>query len=287
MHRIRTLLCTGLLAIAAVACVTDSGVDPDALESVLAGQADDVRARYVHRHPDETLTFFEVAPGETVVEVLPGGGWYSRILLSYLGPQGHLIGADYAFPMIESLGFFSGERLEARRGWPEQFVQDAAGWNSASPARLSAYTLATLPASLDGSVDTVLFVRALHNLARKEEEGGYLSDALATAYRLLEPGGVVGVVQHEAQPEASDAWAAGSNGYLKRAFVIDRMERAGFVLEASSEVNANPKDRPTEEERVWRLPPAYAGSGDDEAKRAAVDAIGESNRMTLRFRKPE
>ncbi len=259
----------------------------DALAAAIAARSDEDRARDGARHPAETLSFFGVEPGMTVVEVLPGGGWYTRVLLGALGADGQVVGADYAFPMVEKLGFLEGEALAARKAWPETWAADAETWRGEGSAAVSAATLGTLPASLDGKVDLVLFVRALHNLARVEEDGGYLSAALADAHRVLKPGGVVGVVQHEARPEMPDAWAGGSAGYLKRAFVVERVEATGFELVGESDVNANPKDQPTVDDFVWRLPPSYARIGDDAAKRAAVDAIGESHRMTLRFRKPE
>ena len=259
----------------------------DPLAAVLAARSDEDRARDAARHPGDTLSFFRLAPGMTVVEVLPGGGWYTRILLGALGPEGRVVGADYAFPMVEKLGFLEGEALAKRKRWPETWAADAEGWRGDGSAAVSAATLGTLPASLDAQVDLVLFVRALHNLARVEADGGYLSAALADAHRVLKPGGRVGVVQHEARVEMPDAWASGSAGYLKRAFVVERFEAAGFELVGASEVNENPKDQPTVDDFVWRLPPSYARIGDDAAKRAAVDAIGESHRMTLLFRKPE
>ncbi len=266
---------------------TAEGEATRTLDAVLAARGDEDRARDAARHPAETLAFFGLEPGMTVVEVLPGGGWYTRILLGALGADGRVVGADYAFPMIEKLGFLEGDALAARKRWPETWAADAEKWRDETSATVSAATLGTLPAELDSQVDVVLFVRALHNLARIDEEGGYFDAALADAHRVLKPGGVVGVVQHEARPEMPDAWASGSNGYLKRAFVVERLEGAGFELVGESDVNANPKDRPTADDFVWRLPPSYSGAGDDASKRAAVDEIGESHRMTLRFRKPE
>ena len=103
----------------------------------------------------------------------------------------------------------------------------------------------------------------------------------------LHLGGVLGVVQHHARDDVSDEWANGSHGYMKKQFVIDRVVAAGFEFVAESDVNANPKDRPTGDDVVWRLPPTFATSRDDEELKAKYAAIGESNRMTLKFRKPE
>ena len=124
--------------------------------------------------------------------------------------------------------------------------------------------------------------------------GGSVKDRIALqiiedaeASGALKPGGIVGVVQHRAPDGNDDAWANGSNGYLKRQTVIDILTGAGFELVAESEVNANPADQPSEDDFVWRLPPSFAGTGDDAALKAKYAAIGESNRMTLLFRKPE
>jgi len=126
----------------------------------------------------------------------------------------------------------------------------------------------------------------MHNLANFEEKGGYMTAALADSFTVLKPGGTLGIVQHQARDDMSDEFAAGGNGYLKKAFVIDAAQRAGFEFVAESDVNTNPKDQPTEEDIVWRLPPSLATSSDDPELKAILEAVGESNRMTLKFRKP-
>ena len=113
------------------------------------------------------------------------------------------------------------------------------------------------------------------------------SAALKDAYRALKPGGIVGVVQHQSSYQMPNGWADGSNGYLKESLVVARMEAAGFEFLSGSGINANDKDKPTEEDFVWRLPPTLTGSDDDPDLRAQMQAIGESNRMTLLFQKPE
>ena len=133
-----------------------------------------------------------------------------------------------------------------------------------------------------GSLDAVLFIRALHNLSRYESEGQYMTQALANTHAMLKPGGIVGVVQHSAPESAEDSWAIGSAGYLKQSKVEEAFETAGFKLIKKSGVNSNPKDVPTGDDVVWRLPPSLRGS--DETKDARM-AIGESNRMTLLFKK--
>ena len=268
----------------------------DALMQALAGQDEAMQARYGARHPGETLRFFEITPGMTVAEALPGGGWYSKILLDYLGPEGELIGLDYAMEMWPNFSFMTADRLKAKETWPEDWVEDAQEWRSENSANVSAATFSKIPESTNGQVDAVLFIRALHNLARFEEAGDYLTDAARASYDMLKPGGIVGVVQHRAPESHSDEWASGNNGYLKESYVIKTFEEAGFTLVARSEVNANALDRPSEEDIVWRLPPSLATTRPSEddaadiaaskaATRAKLQAVGESDRMTLKFRK--
>jgi len=259
----------------------------DRLAGVLAAQPAEVKARYQFRHPQGTLEFFGIEPGMTVIEALPGGGWYSKLLLPYLGADGHMIGADYAFDMYPKFNFYDDETLAAKKTWVSDWTAEAEGWSDGDSAAVSAFQFGSMPGQLAGTVDAVLFIRALHNLNRFEDDGGYLTAALQDAYKALKPGGIVGVVQHRAGDQMPDDWAGGSNGYLKESFLVARMEAAGFEYHGGSGINANHMDQPTTEDYVWRLPPTLAGSGEDPELRASRQAIGESNRMTLKFRKPE
>jgi len=261
-------------------------VDSGKLADVLAGQAEEMQARYTYRHPAQTLEFFGITPGMTVVEALPGRGWYTKILLPYLGPEGSLIGADYSLDMYPLFGFFSEEQLKEKETWVDDFPADAKEWGGDEGAPVSAFALGSMPEEMKGTADAVLFIRALHNLARFESEGGFLTAALKDAYDVLKPGGTVGVVQHWARGNMSEEWAGGQNGYLKKIFVIAMMEQAGFKFVAEIDVNTNEKDQPTEEDIVWRLPPTLFTSRDNPELKAEMEAIGESNRMTLMFRKP-
>ena len=265
---------------------TAAAPSPPSLAEVLDARPDEVKARYQYRHPQETLEFFGVEPGMTVVEALPGGGWYSKLLLPYLGSSGQLVGADYPLDLWPNFSFMTEEALEAKKTWVDDWTEDAEGWRSAGDAGISAFQMAALPEAMHGTADAVLFIRALHNLARFEETGGFLTAAVQDAYQVLKPGGVVGVVQHHARDEMPDEWADGNNGYLKKGFVIETMEAAGFEFVGSSEVNANPNDQPTTDDIVWRLPPSLQTSRDNPELQAAMREIGESNRMTLKFRKP-
>lgn len=257
-----------------------------AIQSVLNKQPLEVQARYNARHPRETLTFFGVEAGMTVVEALPGGGWYSKIILPVLGREGKLIGADYAADMYPKFGFFSEKAVEAKKTWVETWTKNAEAWRDDGSAEISAFQLGSMPESMKGTADRVLFIRALHNLARFESDGGYLSHAIKDAYDVLKPGGAVGIVQHNAPESSSDDWANGSNGYLKQSFLKAQMAAAGFEFVGASDININPKDQPTEKDIVWRLPPSFATSGDKPELKAEFEAIGESSRMTLLFRKP-
>ncbi|MEM7360198.1 MAG: methyltransferase [Pseudomonadota bacterium] len=260
---------------------------PNGLDAVLDAQTDDAKARYQYRNPKETLEFFGIKPGMKVAEALPGGGWYSKILLPYLGAEGHLLGVDYAMDMWPHFGGFANEEfMEKRKTWAETWTEGAQPWRGDSGATVSAATFGTIPEDSAGMLDAVLFIRALHNLARFEEKGGYLTNAMADAFKALKPGGIVGIVQHHGAEDRPDEWANGSNGYLKKSFVISTMEAAGFELVAESDVNSNAKDQAGEGDVVWRLPPALGGAKDDEELKAKMLAIGESNRMTLKFRKP-
>lgn len=252
------------------------------LKSILAAQSDDMKARYGARHPAATLRFFGVKPGATVAEVLPGGGWYSKIIVPYVGDEGELIGIDYSIPMWRKFGFMTEERLEQKKTWSETWTAGADEWRAGSQADISAFAFGSRPTELDGTADVVLMIRAFHHLTRFDQE--FLNEALEDTKALLKPNGVVGIVQHRAPEDNPDDWANGDNGYVKQSEVIKIMEAAGFELAAKSEINANPKDQPTAEDAVWRLPPTLGTSRDNPELRAEMEAIGETDRMTLRFR---
>ena len=260
--------------------------DDERLASVLAAQAEEVQARYQYRHPQETLEFFGIEPGMTVVDVLPGSGWYTKILLPYLGADGEVIGADYSPDLWAHIGYDSEEFLKERETWVTDWTATAATWGDDHGADVAAFVLGSLPDSMHGTADAVLFVRALHNMAYPTPDARHLAAAIKDSYDVLKHGGVVGIVQHHARDNMPEEWADGEMGYLKKGFVIESMEAAGFELVGDSDLNANDKDMPATDEFVWRLPPSYSGSRDNPEFKSKVDAIGESNRMTLKFRKP-
>ncbi|MCZ6870782.1 MAG: methyltransferase [Gammaproteobacteria bacterium] len=256
------------------------------LPDILNAQPTEVKARYPYRHPEETLEFLGITPGMTVVEVLPSGGWYTKLLLPYLGAEGKLVGADYPRAIWPMFGSMSEEALSAKETWVVDWTAEAETWRTSGDAEVAGFVHGAMPESMRGTADAVLLIRALHNLSRFESEGGFLTQTIRDSYLALKPGGVAGVVQHHARDEMPDDWANGSNGYLKKDFIIVQMEKAGFEYVDASDINANPKDQPTESDFVWRLPPSLGTSGDNPELRAEMEAIGESNRMTLKFRKP-
>ncbi|MEP3889224.1 MAG: methyltransferase [Hellea sp.] len=256
------------------------------LAAILAAQPDKAKARYDSRHPQETLEFFGITPGMTVVEALPGGGWYSKILVPYLGNDGHLIGVDYSLAMWPEFGgFATPEFIEGKKTWASEWVEGAQAWRADSTGDISAFAFGGRDTAMDGTVDAALFVRALHNLSRFEDEGSYMSEALADTHALLKTGGLVGVVQHQGPETNEDKWAEGDNGYLKKSQLIAQFKAAGFELVKESDINENPNDVPTNDELVWRLPPSLGTSREDAELKAKMEAIGESNRMTLLFKK--
>lgn len=243
-----------------------------AVESSARSPENAARDRY--RHPVETLSFFGVEPDDTVVEIWPGGGWYTEILAPYLANGGTL------WVAAPGPGGLSGvERLIARN-------QGMAGFDTirtaAFPARSAEASLSPVP---EGTADVVLTFRNVHNWRMGYQRDGvdYAPQAFAEMFAMLKPGGTLGVVDHRL-PEDASAERETSSGYIKVSTVRRLAEDAGFVYVGASEVNANPRDTADWERGVWTLPPSFRLGEQDRARYAE---IGESDRMTLRFRKPE
>ena len=131
-----------------------------------------------------------------------------------------------------------------------------------------------------------MFFRAIHHLTRFEDKGAFFTEAIADSFRVLKSGGIVGIVQHQAREDRPDAWANGDNGYVKKSYVITAMKAAGFEFVGESDINENPKDLAKEGDKVWRLPPTLGVDKENKDLLNAMSEIGESNRMTLKFRKP-
>lgn len=261
-----------------------AAADDAALAEVIAARSAEDRARDSARHPAETLAFFHVEPGMTVAEVLPGGGWYTRILANYLGSEGTLYGVNFPDRIWPMFSFATDDWIAARIASTNEFPQMVRTFTD-NGITTSGFTLNTIPPKAAGTVDRVLMIRALHNLNRFESQAGTRSQALSAVRNMLKDDGLVGVVQHRAPAPEVESGTDGSRGYLEQAQVIQMFGEAGFELVATSEINANPLDRPGPEDIVWRLPPTLRTSQDNPELRAAMEAIGESDRMTLLFRK--
>lgn len=282
MIKLKTLAAASLLLVtASINSVADQHASNDErLAAVIATRTEAMQARDSSRHPIETITFFGLKPGMTVAEVLPGGGWYTQILAPYVGDQGTIYGLNYADSMWPLFSFLKEEDIAEKIAGSAAFSDLVAGFTGAAGINAKGFAFDGIPASVNGTVDVVIMIRALHNLNRFEEQAATRSQALAQIHALLKPGGIVGVVQHRAPITAADDWANGSKGYLKQSAVIEMFNKAGFELVASSEINANAKDKPESSDYVWRLPPSLNTAADN---KPAMLAIGESDRMTLKF----
>jgi predicted methyltransferase len=226
-------------------------------------------ARDKWRHPYETLTFFGIKPNMTVVELTPSGGWYTEILAPYLRDNGKLIAAGEAFDPAKRGTVAFKKKLDANPAVFDKVVQGVF-----DPP--SAYDFAA-----PGSVDMVLTFRNLHNWI---DDGGdeELKKVFKAAYTSLKPGGVLGIEEHRL-PEAMPQDAKTSTGYVHQSYVIKMAESVGFKLAGKSEINANPNDKADHKGGVWALPPTLTNRDQDRDKYLA---IGESDRMTLKFVKP-
>jgi predicted methyltransferase len=279
-----SLLINSLAAALLAACATNPTAPPvppapprdaataAALERVLAGEhrSAENRARDAWRHPLDTLLFFGIKPGMTVVEVWPGaGGWYTEVLAPLLAEKGKLYAALMP-PAPQNEYVTAGrknfaDKLAARPdlyGKVEMTEFGPGSFNIAPP----------------GSADLVVTFRNIHNWMNL----GFEKDAFAQMYRALKPGGILGIVGHRGNPDKPQDPRAAS-GYVNEQYAIDLAQAAGFVLVARSEINANPKDTKDYEQGVWTLPPVFRLGNRDRAK---YEAIGESDRFTLKFRKP-
>ncbi|WP_086738667.1 class I SAM-dependent methyltransferase [Erythrobacter colymbi] len=228
------------------------------------------KARDQFRHPAETLAFFHVGPEMKVGEYSPGGGWYTRLLGHYLGGEGQLVGI-YINPVLATSDPARQQRI---RDQAAGFGKEVAGYTGLPAEHFSGITLDNIEGQ-KGTFDRILLMRALHNPLRM----GILDTELRAMRELLKDDGLIGVEQHRAKPDAPWAYANGSMGYLRQEDVIDIMRINGFELVAASEINANPKDTADHKGGVWEMPPTL------QTKREDLKGLGESDRMTLLFKK--
>ena len=275
-HILRPVLAAALLATAPAlpgTATESSAATAEKLQRAIASpqRAPENRARDAWRHPQETLLFFGIEPDMRVLELWPGGAWYTEILAEFLAPDGALAVTNFD--------------PEGPADKPAtRYAKQLADKLAADPTRFGAVEVIEIdpPAKLvfgaADHYDLVLTFRNNHSWINS----GYHEAVYAEAFRVLKPGGVLGVVQHRAK-EGADPIASAKTGYVPESFVIEAAEGVGFELAARSEINANPKDTKDHAEGVWTLPPVYRLGEQDRAK---YEAIGESDRTTLRFVKP-
>ncbi len=258
------------LVLAATAVVAD-GHDgaKAAIEAAVAGEhrTDRYAARDDARHPIEVLSFFGVEPDSTVVEVWPSGGWWTEILAPLLRNEGAYYAAHWPADSGRSYASAAIERFKTKMGESPELYDQVIN------ARIGGDDPDNVP---DGVADVVITVRALHNFMADDSAGKMFGEF----HRVLKPGGVLGVVQHRGDPDKPQDPNARS-GYVTEAAVIAMAEQAGFKLEGSAEINANPKDTRDHPEGVWTLPPSSRLDDTDDGPK--YRAIGESDRMTLKF----
>lgn len=256
----------------------DADAAEGSLEWAVAGEwRGEDRTRDAWRHPQETLEFFGVDPSGTIVEIWPGNGWYARILAPWTAANG---GTYIAATFPES------SPSEARRNARASFISDMSANPLFGDVQVGDFSAEASDIAPAGSVDAVLTFRNVHNWMG----GGFAERAFADFYTVLRPGGILGVVEHRL-PDTREQDPRASTGYVQEAYVIALAEEAGFEFVGSSDVNANPADTADHPFGVWTLPPVGRtspfGEPEDPAfDRAPYDAIGESDRMTLLFRKP-
>lgn len=236
----------------------------EALTSPFRNPENKLRDQY--RHPKETLNFFGIQPHMTVIEVSPGGGWYTEILAPYLAPQGRYIAAA-----VPTSVYAGGRKFQETVGARPELKDKITVTDFAPP---TAVAIADA-----GSADMVLTFRNVHNWLAAD--GG--PAAFEAFFKALKPGGILGVVEHRENPKKKEDPKA-KNGYVTEKQVIRMAEKAGFKLVNKSEINANPKDTKDHPQGVWNLPPTYR---DADLNREKYAAIGESDRMTLKFVKPD
>lgn len=264
----------GLCLLSSAAVFAEASLQAE-LAPILAGQhrSEANKARDQYRHPVQTLDFFGVQPKQTVIEITPGGGWYTEVLGPLLNGRGQYIAAVVSSEGLpEKAAPGNTKRIAA---FKEKLAASPAQYMK---AQVVEYVATKPKLGPDASADVVLTFRNVHNWTGN----GSVDAMFAAMFAVLKPGGTLGVVDHRAKPDA-DFKMALDKGYLSEQFVIDQAQKAGFKLAGKSEVNANPKDTKDYAEGVWTLPPVLAL---DQKDRAKYLAIGESDRFTLRFVKP-
>jgi len=242
------------------------------IDQVLAGdwRSDKNKARDKYRHPKETLEFFGAKPGMTLIELTPGGGWYAEIL----APLQKLSGGGYTAAIVTPKKK-DGEAAQDKDALSKKFEADPAHYDKAKVVQFDMKAPSFGPPN---SADMVVTFRNVHNWVMADAA----PQMFKACFEVLKPGGVLGVTDHRAKPGA-DLDSIKKSGYIPTDMIVKYATEAGFKLDAQSEINANPKDTKDYSEGVWTLPPTLQLGDKDKDKYVA---IGESDRMTLRFVKP-
>ncbi len=253
--------------------------DVQAIESAVSGswRSSDAKARDSQRHPVDALEFWGLKPGMSILEIQPGGGWWTEILAPYARANK---GAFYATAADLSDATLSENAKKGRADFAAKYGDEKV-YGKVNLVNWGAKA-APLPAN---KFDFVLLARGMHDWVRR----GTAEKNLADVFQATKPGGVLAIEQHRAKPGQDPSVF---NGYLDENYVISLAEKAGYKLAGKSEINANPKDTKDHPFGVWTLPPTRQSSEGDKPvdpsfDRAKYDAIGESDRMTLRFEKPK
>lgn len=266
-------LALGITATMVLAACSSTATSTDSISAaVSAPERAAQSSRDAYRHPMETLEFFGLTDDMTVVEIWPGGGWYTSILNPIVKENGQFIAAHF-HPYEGAPGYYQ-RSLEG-------FKKKVADNPLFSDIKITEFhQTKAVDIAPAGSADMVLTFRNVHNWYMGDGDKG-VESAFKAFHKALKPGGVLGVVDHRL-PENLDQVEYKRSGYMKQSYVVAAAEAAGFELVASSEINANPKDTAQHPRGVWSLPPRLAMGDQDREKYVA---IGESDRMTLKFKK--
>ncbi len=263
-----------LVGMASAQTVAPDATADEALDAAINGpqRTEAFRARDTYRHPRETLEFFGVKPNETIVEIAPGGGWYTEILAPYLHDHGKLYEALYQSrdPALAN------EFVQDQDRFSKKLSNNPATFDHVVVGSLRAGRFTAIPAN---SADMIVTFRNIHNWIKD----GQFDANLRAFYAALKPGGVLGIEEHRANPNISLDQVI-KTGYVPENYVIAHALAVGFKFDAESNINGNPRDTKDYPNGVWALPPTLKGGDQD---RSRMLAIGESDRMTLRFVKPQ
>ncbi len=269
--KLKTIIKSSTLAFAMMSAAVSAGADVSKIKEAVMDPARAAQsARDEFRNPAETLEFFGLKQDMTVIEISPGGGWYTSILNPVVKDNGKLIGAHF-FIDDKAPGFYKKSLDGFKKKVKENPLFKGVEIAAFHPTK-------ALEIAPENSADMVLTFRNLHNWYMAADDEGVLNSFKAF-HRVLKKGGVLGVVEHR-MPEKLDQEENKRSGYMKQSYAIEMAKKAGFKLVAASEVNANEKDTAMHPRGVWTLPPRLALGDEDKEK---YMAIGESDRMTLKF----